>query len=34
MASYKRGIGYGKWIHIDGWSDSVLSYMRESEKLR
>jgi hypothetical protein len=34
VASYKRGIGYGKWIHIDGWSDAVLSYMREYEKLQ
>jgi hypothetical protein len=30
VASYKNGIGYGKGvIHIDGWSDSVISYLRE-----
>jgi len=34
VASYQRGIGYGKWLHIDGWSDAVLSYIREYEKLQ
>lgn len=31
VASNKNGIGYGKWTHIDGWSDSVISYIREFE---
>lgn len=31
VASYKNGIGYGKWIHIDGWSESVIDYIRELE---
>jgi 60 kDa SS-A/Ro ribonucleoprotein len=22
VASYKNGVGYGKWTHIDGWSES------------
>jgi hypothetical protein len=33
VASYKNGIGYGKWTHIDGWSESVVEYVRELEKM-
>jgi len=29
VASYKNGVGYGKWTHIDGWSESVVEYVRE-----
>ena len=25
--------GYGKWTHIDGFSEAVLTYIRESEGL-
>jgi len=32
VASYKNGIGYGPWMHIDGWSESVIDYIRENEK--
>jgi 60 kDa SS-A/Ro ribonucleoprotein len=32
VASAKNGIGYGKWTHIDGWSESVLKYIYEAEK--
>ena len=28
VASYKNGVGYGKWTHIDGWSESVIEYIR------
>jgi 60 kDa SS-A/Ro ribonucleoprotein len=28
VASYKNGVGYGKWTHIDGWSESVIAYIR------
>jgi Mrp family chromosome partitioning ATPase len=28
VASYKNGVGYGTWTHIDGWSESVLQYVR------
>jgi TROVE domain-containing protein/VWA domain-containing protein len=31
VASFKNGIGYGKWMHIDGWSESVVEYIRELE---
>lgn len=32
VASYKNGVGYGKWNHIDGWSEAVLKYMSELEQ--
>jgi hypothetical protein len=31
VASYQNGVGYGKWTHIDGWSDSVVEYIRTLE---
>src|SRR5580693_5204778 len=32
VASYKNGVGYGKWTHIDGWSESVVDYIRILEQ--
>ena len=32
VASYKNGVGYGKWTHIDGWSEAVVEYIRELER--
>lgn len=32
VASYKNGIGYGPWTHIDGWSEAIVNYVREAEK--
>ena len=32
VASNENGIGYGRWTHIDGWSEAVLDYIREYEK--
>lgn len=31
VASAKNGIGYGKWTHIDGWSEAVVDYIRAAE---
>ena len=31
VASYQRGIGYGAWTHIDGWSEAVVDYIRQAE---
>jgi hypothetical protein len=31
VASNKNGVGYGQWIHIDGWSDKVLDYIVKYE---
>jgi 60 kDa SS-A/Ro ribonucleoprotein len=33
VASYKNGVGYGKWVHIDGWSESVIEYIRALEQM-
>jgi len=32
VASNKNGVGYGKWTHIDGWSESVVEYVRTLEQ--
>ena len=34
VASYKNGVGYGKWTHIDGWSESVIEYICTMEQTR
>jgi len=31
VASYKNGVGYGAWMHIDGWSEAVVEYIRALE---
>lgn len=31
VASARNGVGYGKWLHIDGWSEAVIDYIREFE---
>ncbi len=33
VASYQNGVGYGKWIHIDGWSESIVKYITEYENM-
>ncbi len=31
VASYRNSVGYGKWMHIDGWSEAVVEYIRMLE---
>lgn len=31
VASYKNGIGYGPWVHMDGFSEAVFQFMQEYE---
>ena len=31
VPSYKTGVGYGRWTQIDGWSESVIEYIRALE---
>lgn len=31
VASAKNGVGYGKWTHLDGFSESILTYIKETE---
>lgn len=33
VASYKNGVGYVAWNHIDGWSESVVEYIRALEQV-
>jgi hypothetical protein len=32
VASNRNGVGYGKWTHIDGFSEAVIKYISEFEK--
>jgi hypothetical protein len=34
VASARNGVGYGPWIHIDGFSEAVIDYIREYESTR
>lgn len=34
VASAQNGVGYGKWTHIDGFSEGVLRYIRAVEDQR
>jgi hypothetical protein len=31
VASYKNGVGYGRWTSIDGWSEAIVEYVRAME---
>lgn len=31
VAVNRNGVGYGKWHHIDGWSEAVLDYIQYAE---
>ncbi|MDI3478847.1 MAG: hypothetical protein PWQ59_2372 [Thermoanaerobacterium sp.] len=33
VANYENGVGYGSWTHIDGFSEAVIDYILEYEKL-
>lgn len=32
VAAYQNGVGYGPWVHIDGWSERVLDFIVEYEQ--
>lgn len=32
VASYQNGIGYGPWVSISGWSESIVDYIVQSER--
>jgi 60 kDa SS-A/Ro ribonucleoprotein len=31
VASVRNGVGYGPWVHIDGFSEAIVNYIRELE---
>jgi len=33
VASNRNGVGYGAWTHIDGWSEAVVDYIQEYERI-
>jgi len=32
VGSYQKGVGYGPWTHVDGWSERVIDFIREAER--
>jgi hypothetical protein len=32
VATYQNGVGYGDWLHISGFSESIVSYISEVER--
>ncbi len=32
VASNRNGVGYGKWVHFDGFSEHVLRYIAAYER--
>ena len=32
VASYRNGVGYGRWVHLDGFSEQVLRFIAEYER--
>ena len=32
VASNQNGVGYGKWLHVDGFSESIINYIQEYER--
>ena len=32
VATYKNGVGYGDWVHIDGFSEAVVNFIQSYEK--
>lgn len=32
VAAYQNGVGYGKWLHLDGFSEAVITYIQELER--
>jgi 60 kDa SS-A/Ro ribonucleoprotein len=33
VASNRNGVGYGKWFHLDGFSEAIIDYIIEYEKM-
>jgi hypothetical protein len=34
VASNQNGVGYGPWMHIDGFSESIVDYIQEIESIQ
>ena len=33
VASNRNGVGYGAWMHVDGWSEAVVEFIAEVESV-
>ena len=33
VGSYQNGVGYGRWTHIDGFSEAVIRFIAEVENV-
>ena len=33
VASYQNGVGYGRWTHLDGWSENVIRFIQALESV-
>lgn len=33
VATYQHGVGYHDWVHIDGFSESVVTFIQQLEAL-
>lgn len=33
VSNTKNGVGYGKWTSLDGWSEAIVRYIQEVERL-
>jgi 60 kDa SS-A/Ro ribonucleoprotein len=31
MATYHTGVGYGKWVNVDGWSERIIDFIQSYE---
>ena len=31
VGTNKNGVGYGKWMHIDGFSENIIKYIHQTE---
>jgi hypothetical protein len=34
IANHQNGVGYGKWVHVDGFSEHILKYIAEYERTK
>ena len=32
VAAYQNGVGYGRWVHLDGFSEAILNFIGEHER--
>lgn len=33
VANYRNGVGYGPWVHVDGFSEQVIRFIQETEAI-